>query len=70
MDNEKLSKLSPKIKIHSDNERIDIFIDEFINDEEIKTIKIKDIQSANRGIGSRIINIGYKGGKPDSKELF
>ena len=65
-----MNKLSPKIKIHSDDERIDIFIDEFINDEEIKTIKIKDIQSANRGIGSRIINIGYKGGKPDSVQLF
>ena len=69
MDNEKLRKLSPKIKIHSDNERIDIFIDEFLNDEEIKSIKIKDMQN-NRGIGSRIINIGYKAGKPDSKELF
>ena len=69
MDNEKLRKLSPKIKIHSDDERIDIFIDEFLN-EEIKSIKIKDMQSANRGIGSRIINIGYKGVKPDSKQLF
>ena len=65
-----MNKLSPKIKIHSDDERIDIFIDEFLNDEEIKTIKIKDIQSANRGIGSRIINLGYKGGKPDSVQLF
>ena len=65
-----MNKLTPKIKIHSDDERIDIFIDEFLNDEEIKTIKIKDIQSANRGIGSRIINIGYKGGKPDSVQLF
>ena len=65
-----MKKLSPKIKIHSDDERIDIFIDEFLNDEEIKTIKIKDIQSANRGIGSRIMNIGYKGGKPDSVQLF
>ena len=65
-----MNKLSPKIKIHSDDERIDIFIDEFLNDEEIKTIKIKDIQSANRGIGSRIMNIGYKGGKPDSVQLF
>ena len=70
MDKEKLRKLSPKIKIHSDDERIDIFIDEFLNDEEIKSIKIKDMQSANRGIGSRIINIGYKGVKPDSKQLF
>ena len=69
MDNEKLRKLSQKIKIHSDDERIDIFIDEFLNDEEIKSIKIKDMQN-NRGIGSRIMNIGYKGGKPDSKELF
>ena len=69
MDNEKLRKLSPKIRIHSDDERIDIFIDDFLNDEEIKSIKIKDMQN-NRGIGSRIINIGYKGGKPDSKELF
>lgn len=69
MDTEKLRKLSPKIKIHSDYERIDIFIDEFLNDEEIKSIKIKDMQN-NRGIGSRIMNIGYKGGKPDSKELF
>ena len=65
-----MNKLSPKIKIHTDDERIDIFIDEFLNDEEIKTIKIKDIQSANRGIGSRIMNIGYKGGKPDSVQLF
>ena len=65
-----MKKLSPKIKIHTDDERIDIFIDEFLNDEEIKTIKIKDIQSANRGIGSRIMNIGYKGGKPDSVQLF
>ena len=65
-----MKKLSPKIKIHSDDERIDIFIDEFLNDEEIKTIKIKDIQSANRGIGSRIMNIGYKGGNPDSVQLF
>ena len=69
MNNENFSKLSPKIKIHSDNERIDIFIDEFLNDEEIKSIKIKDMQN-NRGIGSRIINIGYKAGKPDSKQLF
>ena len=69
MDNEKLRKLSPKIKIHSDDERIDIFIDEFLNDEEIKSIKIKDIQN-NRGIGSRIINIGYKGGQTNSKQLF
>ena len=69
MDTEKLRKLSPKIKIHSDDERIDIFIDEFLNDEEIKSIKIKDMQN-NRGIGSRIVNIDYKGGKPDSKELF
>ena len=65
-----MKKLSPKIKIHTDDERSDIFIDEFLNDEEIKTIKIKDIQSANRGIGSRIMNIGYKGGKPDSVQLF
>ena len=65
-----MNKLSPKIKIHTDDERIDIFIDEFLNDEEIKSIKIKDMQSANRGIGSRIINIGYKGGKPDSVQLF
>ena len=64
-----MNNLSPKIKIHSDDERIDIFIYEFLNDEEIKSIKIKDIQN-NRGIGSRIMNIGYKGGKPDSKELF
>ena len=69
MNNEKLRKLSPKIKIHSDNERIDVFIDEFLNDEEIKSIKIKDMQN-NRGIGSRIINIGYKAGKPDSVQLF
>ena len=69
MDNEKLRKLSPKITIHSDDERIDIFIDDFLNDEEIKSIKIKDMQN-NRGIGSRIMNIGYKGGKPDSKQLF
>ena len=69
MDNEKLRKLSPKIKIHSDDERIDIFIDDFPNDEEIKSIKIKDMQN-NKGIGSRIINLGYKGGKPDSKQLF
>ena len=69
MDTEKLRKLSPKIKIHSDDERIDIFIDDFLNDEEIKAIKIKDMQN-NRGIGSRIMNIGYKGGKPDSKQLF
>ena len=65
-----MNKLSPKIKIHSADDRIDIFIDEFLNDEEIKMIKIKDIQSANRGIGSRIINLGYKGRKPDSLELF
>ena len=64
-----MNKLSPKIKIHSDDERIDIFIDEFLNDKEIKSIKIKDMQN-NRCIGSRIMNIGYKGGKPDSKELF
>ena len=69
MDNEKLRKLSPKIKIHSDDERIDIFIDEFLNDEEIKSFKITDMQN-NRGIGSRIMNIGYKGGKHDSKQLF
>ena len=69
MDNEKFSKLSQKIKIHSDDERIDIFIDDFLNDEEIKSIKIKDMQS-NKGIGSRIINLGYKGGKPDSMQLF
>ena len=69
MNNEKFRKLSPKIKIHSDDERIDIFIDDFLNDEEIKSIKIKDMQN-NRVIGSRIINIGYKGGKPDSKQLF
>ena len=69
MDKEKFRKLSPKIKIHSDNERIDVFIDEFLNDEEIKSIKINDMQN-NRGIGSRIMNIGYKGGKPDSKQLF
>ena len=64
-----MKKLSPKIKIHSDDERIDVFIDEFLNDEEIKSIKIKDTQN-NRGIGSRIINLGYKCGKPDSKQLF
>ena len=64
-----MKKLSPKIKIHSDNERIDIFIDDFLNDEEIKSIKINDMQN-NKGIGSRIINLGYKGGKPDSKQLF
>lgn len=64
-----MNKLSPKIKIHSDDERIDVFIDEFLNDEEIKSIKIKDIQN-NRGIGSRIMNIGYKGGKPESVQLF
>ena len=64
-----INKLSPKIKIHSDNERIDVFIDDFLNDEEIKSIKIKDMQN-NKGIGSRIINLGYKGGKPDSKQLF
>ena len=64
-----MNKLSPKIKIHSDDERIDIFIDEFLNDEVIKSIKIKDMQN-NRGIGSRIMNIGYKGRKPDSLELF
>ena len=64
-----MKKLSPKIKIHSDDERIDIFIDEFLNDDEIKSIKIKDMQN-NRGIGSRIINIGYKVGNSDSKELF
>ena len=64
-----MKKLSPKIKIHSDDERIDVFIDEFITDEEIKSFKITDMQN-NRGIGSRIINIGYKGGKPDSKQLF
>ena len=69
MDNEKFSKLSPKIKIHSDDERIDIFIDDLLNDEDIKSIKIKDMQS-NKGIGSRIINLGYKGGKPDSMQLF
>ena len=69
MDNEKLRKLSPKIKIHSDDEHIDIFIDEFLNDEEIKSFKIKDMQN-NNGIGSRIVNIGYKGGKPDSVQLF
>lgn len=64
-----MKKLSPKIKIHSDDERIDVFIDEFLNDEEIKSIKIKDMQN-NKGIGSRIINLGYKGGKSDSKQLF
>ena len=64
-----MNKLSPKIKIHTDDERIDIFIDEFLNDEEIKSIKIKDMQN-NKGIGSRIVNIGYKGRKPDSLELF
>ena len=64
-----MNKLSPKIKIHSDDERIYIFIDEFLNDEVIKSIKIKDMQN-NRGIGSRIMNIGYKGRKPDSLELF
>ena len=64
-----MKKLSPKIKIHSDNERIDVFIDEFLNEEEIKSFKITDMQN-NRGIGSRIINLGYKGGKPDSKQLF
>lgn len=64
-----MNKLSPKIKIHSDDERIDVFIDEFLNDEEIKSIKIKDMQN-NKGIGSRIINLGYKGGKSDSKQLF
>ena len=69
MDREKFSKLSPKIKIHSDDERIDIFIDDFLNDEEIKSIKIKDMQN-NRGIGSRIMNIGYKGGQTNSKQLF
>ena len=69
MDKEKLRKLSPKIKIHSDDERIDIFIDDILNDEEIKSIKIKDMQN-NRGIGSRIMNIGYKAGKPDSVQLF
>lgn len=68
MDNEKFRKLSPKIKIHSDDERIDIFIDEFLNDEEIKSIKIKDTQN-NRGIGSRIMN-SYKCRKTDSVQLF
>lgn len=64
-----MNKLSPKIKIHSDDERIDIFIDEFLNDEGIKSIKIKDMQN-NRGVGSRIMNIGYKGRKHDSVQLF
>lgn len=64
-----MNKLSPKIKIHYDDERIDVFIDEFLNDEEIKSFKIKDMQN-NRGIGSRIINLGYKGRKPDSMQLF
>lgn len=64
-----MKKLSPKIKIHSDDERIDIFIDEFLNDEEIKSIKINDMHN-NRVIGSRIINLGYKCVTPDSKELF
>ena len=72
MDNEKLRKLSPKIKIHSDNERIDIFIDEFIEylDEDlISEIKVELPQDTCHTRG-RVVTWGMKAGKTDSKQLF
>ena len=69
MDNEKLRKLSPKIKVGNDNE---IFIDEFIEylDEDlIREIKVELPQDTCHTRG-RVVTWGMKSGKTDSKQLF
>ena len=69
MDNEKLRKLSPKIKVNNDNE---IFIDEFIEylDEDlIREIKVELPQDTFHTRG-RVVTWGMKAGKTDSKQLF
>ena len=68
MDNEKLSKLSPKIKVGNDNE---IFIDEFIEyiDEDlIREIKVESPQDTCHTRG-RVVTWGMKAGK-NSVQLF
>ena len=69
MDNEKLRKLSPKIKVSNDNE---IFIDEFIEylDEDlIREIKVELPQDTCHTRG-RVVTWGIKAGKTNSKQLF
>ena len=69
MDNEKLRKLSPKIKVGNDNE---IFIDEFIeylDDDLIREIKVELPQDTCHTRG-RVVTFGMKGGQTDSKQLF
>lgn len=64
-----INKLAPKIKVSTDKDSVNIMIDEFLTDEELNNIKII-LPNETRGIGSRIVNYGCKGGKPQSKELF
>ena len=69
MDNEKLRKLSPKIKVGNDNE---IFIDEFIEylDEDlISEIKVELPQDTCHTRGC-VVTWGMKAGKTNSKQLF